>query len=196
MPLSALGRARAEFFDTRIGGRAEVWAALRLVCEMVEMGRLEEAQAVLDAAGCTCPSGELWGRKGGCYDELGERYVVPDWCLGRPNGVFDDGDGKTAVMEGEGLVGSRDTKGKGKVVEDDDVIRGREINVKARLSHSARDVLIRIGDEDSVNLLLRRVRVAAEVCLFQDLEAFTLLTFTVAPAALSPQNQLWRETSP
>jgi hypothetical protein len=138
---------------------------------------------VLDAAGCTCPTGNLWGRKGGVYDELGERYDVPVWCVARPMRVADDtareADGaarqeRGSMREGAGEDGkdedngaggvvllSKESKGKAKAVEH--TITGREISVKARLSHSARDVVIRIGDEDSVGVLVQRVRDAAEV---------------------------------
>jgi hypothetical protein len=81
-------------------------------------------------------------------------------------------------------MGRRNSKGKGKVVDDMDAIAGREIKIKARLSHSARDVLVRIGDEDNVGLLLRRVRNIAEVCFLCSISFNTVLTYAAAPPTL------------
>jgi hypothetical protein len=156
--------ARAEFFDTRVSGRPEMWAAVRLVCELVGRGELGDAQAVLDAAGGTCPSGMLWGRRGGCYDERGERYVVPVWCVGWPFGVpREDGEGQEGDSEMEER-GAKWKEGKGKErAVDDAAIKGREIRVRARLSHTARDVMVRSGEEDSVSMLVQRLRGSGEV---------------------------------
>jgi hypothetical protein len=181
LTLLELFNARADYFDTRITGRAEVWAAVRLVSELVEQGSLAEAQAVLDAAGCTCPTGSLWGRKGGVYDEFGERYEVPVWCVARPvtvaeptpreaeaarsagasvrEGTEDDAKERNGT-DGVVLLG-QESRGKAKAVEH--TMAGREISVKARLSHSARDVVIQIGNEDNVNVLLQQIRNATEV---------------------------------
>jgi Ubiquitin-binding domain len=162
--------ARAEFFDTRVSGRAEMWAAVKLVCELVERGERGDAQAVLDAAGGTCPSGTLWGRRGGCYDERGERYVVPIWCVGWPDGVpLEDDDEESGEAEAEmeergGGQWKKEGKGKERAV-DEAAIKGREIRVRARLSHTARDVMVRSGEEDSVSMLMQRLRSSGEVSL-------------------------------
>jgi hypothetical protein len=165
---AAVRVARAEFFDTRVSGRAEMWAAVKLVCELVERGERGDAQAVLDAAGGTCPSGTLWGRKGGCYDERGERYVVPIWCVGWPDGVplEDDEDGSgEAEAEMEERGGKwKEGKGKERAV-DDAAIKGREMRVRARLSHTARDVMVKSGEEDSVSMLMQRLRSSGEVSI-------------------------------
>jgi hypothetical protein len=167
---AAVRAARAEFFDTRVSGRAEMWAAVKLVCELVGRGERGDAQAVLDAAGGTCPSGTLWGRRGGCYDERGERYVVPAWCVGWPDGVpvedeeeEDEGGDGDAEMEERGGTW-KEGKGKERAV-DEAAIKGREIKVRARLSHTARDILVRSGDEDNVRMLVRRLRSSGEVSI-------------------------------
>jgi Ubiquitin-binding domain len=177
--------ARDAFFDTRVGGRPEIWAAVRLVCELVERGDLRDAQAVLDAAGGTCPTGSLWGRRGGVYDAWGERYVVPAWCVGWPrgvgreDGVENEGEQQEEVVEevdyDEDEEFWKDAgKGKERIVSslsssvvDDGLFKGNEIKVRVRLSHTAMDVIVKTGDQDSVGLLLRRVRIAGEVCCFR-----------------------------
>ena len=134
-PLSraALAKERRDFFDTQVAGRPEIWAAVKAVCELVEHSNLVDAQAVLDASGCTCPSGNLWGHKGGVYDELGEKYIVPAWAVGEPPGVVPDGsdDGEKSSSneeEDEDEEVSRE-KGKGKAVvveePDDDALKLR-----------------------------------------------------------------------
>ena len=44
---------------------------------------------MLDAAGCTCPTGEL---ARGVYDERGRLYEVPDWVVGDPKDLVEAGD--------------------------------------------------------------------------------------------------------
>jgi hypothetical protein len=173
---AAVRAARAEFFDTRTNGRLEMWAAVKLVCELVERGELQDAQAVLDAAGGTCPTGALWGRNGGCYDERGERYVVPLWCVGWPHDIERDDE---HPAESSGAFDSMHSdsaeeltkpqrssnKGKGRALSDEGTNKGREIKVRARLSHNARDIVIKIGEDDAVGLLIARVKAAAKVCI-------------------------------
>jgi hypothetical protein len=177
--LTMLHKARAEFFETRVNGREEMWAVVQKVCELVETGSLEDARAILDAAGGTCPTGILWGRKGGCYDERGERYVVPAWCVGQPEGMQDDRstddasvkrvgkDVPTVETISEDVAGSysREAKGKGKIVAEEGAIKGKEIRVKVRYSHTARDDVFTIGDQDQLELLAQRARQKAVVSI-------------------------------
>jgi len=59
-----LQRARDEFWDTRVTGRAEVWGALRVAVEMLEVD-LQTAQGIVDAAGITVPTGRCCSGKDG-----------------------------------------------------------------------------------------------------------------------------------
>ncbi|KAF2667402.1 hypothetical protein BT63DRAFT_291280 [Microthyrium microscopicum] len=179
-----LEAARTEFFDTRVAGRPEMWQALRLVSELVQNGDTESAQAVLDAAGGTCPSGDLWGRRGGCYDEFGERYVVPEWCLGMPSGLEpradhgnggdgdaaigdDGGRGEQALLQDEIRFFTRDgnaSKGKDRVPSPPgEKVKGVELKVRVRLSHTARDVVVKLGDQENVEVLVSRLRYAGVI---------------------------------
>lgn len=84
-----LARERYEFFETRITGRPEVWAALKEVCGLVRQGDRSTAQGILDAAGVTLPTGNLLE---GCYDEVGNLYRIPDVVLSDPTNIINDED--------------------------------------------------------------------------------------------------------
>jgi hypothetical protein len=163
---AALLRERTAFFETRVAGRGEVWAAVRMACELIETGELDEAQAVIDASGCTCPSGDVWGKKGGIYDELGEKYVVPAWIIGVPAGVVEGGDDGEEVKD-EDIAGSagktKQEKGKGRMVIQENPPDEGDLKVRVRLSHTARDVVVRTAEDEKVGMLLHRVRDEAEV---------------------------------
>jgi Ubiquitin-binding domain len=163
-------KERRDFFETRVTGREETWAAVKLVCELLEQNNLTDAQAVLDAAGCTCPSGDLWGRKGGVYDEFGEKYVVPSWVIAEPPDVIQDGpeeEEKTSSNEeeeDEEELSREKGKGKATVVEDPESQKPA-LRVRARLSHNAQDVIVRIKEEDKVRVIIRKIRELANVCV-------------------------------
>ncbi|KAF2094620.1 hypothetical protein NA57DRAFT_46191, partial [Rhizodiscina lignyota] len=178
---SQLERERAAFFDTRWSGRAEVWAAVKLICESLRQQDLEAAQAVLDAAGLTCPTGEVRRagdkqKDGGVYDELGERYQVPLWVMADPEGVVEDGHNAGETPREGGAGGQEAEREEGYSDEDDDDImlskekgKGREVDVgrivkvRARLSDRGTDVVVRMGLEENVVMLRRRVKESAEL---------------------------------
>ncbi|KAF2145710.1 uncharacterized protein K452DRAFT_124314 [Aplosporella prunicola CBS 121167] len=171
-----LATERAAFWDTRVTGRAEMWGGVKLSVEALAAGDVASAQGVLDAAGLTCPTGELWR---GVYDERGEEYKVPEWVVVEPVGlveevveeedVQDDGGGdaeeedeeeEDSVMgkqgaeeEDEGDLG----KGKGK----DRV--GEVVKVKARLSDRGTDVVVEVGMEEGVAALKAKIVEAGQV---------------------------------
>lgn len=141
-----------------------------MVCELVEKGELIEAQAVLEAAGCTCPTGAIWGKRGGVFDELGQKYTVPPWVVGEPEGILngsEDSDveirrGKDEVnSEGDDIGPKKGEKGKGRAVEDEGVNNGAKVRV--RLSHTARDLAINISMVQKVHVLIRKVRDIADI---------------------------------
>jgi hypothetical protein len=167
---AALLKERRDFFDTRVTGRQEIWAAVKLVCELVEQDSFDDAQAVLDAAGCTCPSGDLWGRKGGVYDEFGEKYVVPAWLVGEPEGVVQEGqeeEEKSSSNDDEDEEDEEEVsheKGKGKaILMGEPEGQKPTLRVRARLSNTAKDVIVRIRDEDKVRVIVRQIRDLANV---------------------------------
>lgn len=174
---ATLVRERTAYFDTRVAGHPEVWAALRIMCELLERGEMLEAQAILEAAGCTCPSGEVWGRRGGIWDERGERYVVPAWCVGVPRGCVMDGNEVQEGTDGSGIEeSSGDEDGKSRVAVEQDKGKGRliepekeeekegDLKVRVRMSNTARDFVVRTRPNTRVHTFLKKAREAGEVC--------------------------------
>jgi hypothetical protein len=132
------------------------------------------------------------------YDAWGERYVVPVWCVGWPGEVLraegervmhseggleldedDDGEedvrfwrnrGSMAVFSDTGPKGKKvDRRSKSEEEEDAGKMKGNEIKVRVRMSNTAKDIVVKTGDEDSVGKLMQRVREVGEVSfrLFQ-----------------------------
>lgn len=73
---------RDEFWDTApaFEGRKEIWDALKAAAVALECNDHELAQAIVDGASITLPHGSLTE----CYDELGNRYQLPVYCLAPP----------------------------------------------------------------------------------------------------------------
>ncbi|KAL2006129.1 hypothetical protein VTN00DRAFT_9783 [Thermoascus crustaceus] len=171
-----LAREREEFFDTRVTGRPEVWAALAAATSLMREGDLATAQGIIDAAGVTVPTGNLCE---GCYDENGALYRLPQCIVSDPENVVEVSstdergtgdlesdaiyDGKLAVDNAsedelipEDLERRREEKGK---TSERDLIR-----VKARLSdRGGPDITVSIGKRQSVGLLARKVQLEAGI---------------------------------
>ncbi|KAL5336946.1 hypothetical protein BJX70DRAFT_259172 [Aspergillus crustosus] len=81
---SLLDQERKEFFETRVTGRAEIWAALSTAISLMQNGDLVTAQSILDAAGVTIPTGDLCQ---GCYDERGVLYRLPRCIVSDPENL-------------------------------------------------------------------------------------------------------------
>lgn len=92
---------RDEFWDTApaFEGSRVVWDALKGAAEAAELEDYDLAQAIVDGAGISLPKGisvkrpllyyhVLIGTLEECYDELGNRYVVPSYCLSRPSNML------------------------------------------------------------------------------------------------------------
>ncbi|EAW07734.1 ubiquitin domain-containing protein [Aspergillus clavatus NRRL 1] len=167
-----LDQERKEFFETRVTGRSEVWAALATSISLMHADDLTTAQSIIDAAGVTVPTGDLCQ---GCYDEQGVLYRLPRCIVSDPENMvrddsasrrgdvyndndFDTDDAKLSLDEASGdelICGEsrhrRDEKGK---MSERDLIR-----VKARLSDgSGSDVVVSVGAAQSVGLIARRVQ--------------------------------------
>jgi hypothetical protein len=77
-----LKRMREEFWDTRVEGRQEMWQALKAAAETNDETLRNE---IVKAAGLT-PANER-GTLESCYDELGNYYEVPVYCLRDPDNL-------------------------------------------------------------------------------------------------------------
>lgn len=167
---SQLNRERQEFFETRVTGQAEIWAALKEVTQLIRKGDLSEAQGILEAAGITLPTGKL---EIGAYDERGMLYKLPENIITDPVNLTDD-DGETVVGElslskklesdsmvsdGKSLDGTDEKPDKGKEAIEKDAIK-----VKCRLSdRGGPDTMVLIGKSQPVSVLLRRIRSEATI---------------------------------
>ncbi|KAL2189933.1 hypothetical protein L209DRAFT_146348 [Thermothelomyces heterothallicus CBS 203.75] len=106
---AALRRERAEFFDTRVTGRQEIWQAIRAALEVLwaadeaaRTGRyrrmsedggpseedpdvaLATAQSIIDAADITLPTGDLYN---GAYDAFGNFYQLNHQVVSDPSNL-------------------------------------------------------------------------------------------------------------
>lgn len=160
---SQLDRERQEFFDTRVTGRAEIWATLKVVVGLLADGDITTAQSILDAAAITVPTGDL---KNGAYDEIGNLYQIPEHVISDPQNMVLDS--QEEVKKGELSNEATD--------DDDEIERKREekgksvlktgdtIKIRARLSdRGGPDVVIPLGRDQAVRMLVRRVQEEANV---------------------------------
>ncbi|ORX85158.1 hypothetical protein K493DRAFT_320010 [Basidiobolus meristosporus CBS 931.73] len=85
-PITAtqLQSQRDGFWDTAptYEGRREIWERLRAACETSD---LVHAQAIVNELHLSVPTGHL---SDGCYDELGNRYIVPQYCFSDPTNLI------------------------------------------------------------------------------------------------------------
>ncbi|KAI9722782.1 MAG: hypothetical protein M1828_004478 [Chrysothrix sp. TS-e1954] len=171
-----LAREREAFFDTRVTGRAECWAAVRLATEMSRNeGDLKGAQAVLDAAGLTVPTGRL---SDGVWDDRGVLYKLPRWVVSDPlnvvegsddgvgdGGEIEDADADEDEVKDDGSDDDEDgtkadEKGKGKIVPAADLMR-----LRTRPSDRGCDVIVTVEKTSTVRTIARKVIEEAKVSI-------------------------------
>jgi hypothetical protein len=178
-------RERAEFFDTRVTGRVEIWAAVSTAISLMRSGDLATAQGIIDAAGITVPTGDLCE---GCYDEQGVLYRLPQCIVSDPENIIvashssgGDGDGGRADEEldhealSDGKLVTDDASGDELISQDTERRRDEKgktserdlIRVLARLSEGGGpDILLSMAKGQTVGFLARRVHQEANVRLF------------------------------
>ncbi|PYH87191.1 hypothetical protein BO82DRAFT_4999 [Aspergillus uvarum CBS 121591] len=167
-----LDQERTAFFETRVTGRPEIWAALSAAVSLVRAGDMSTAQTIIDAAGITVPTGDLCQ---GCYDEQGALYRLPECIVSDPENMvrsvhdqedeFDTDDGRLSSDEASGddliatdvdLERRRDEKGK---TSERDLIR-----VRARLSdRGGPDIDLSVGKTENVGFIARKVQQEAVI---------------------------------
>uniref|UniRef100_A0A3P9NNT1 Ubiquitin domain containing 2 n=1 Tax=Poecilia reticulata TaxID=8081 RepID=A0A3P9NNT1_POERE len=124
---------RDEFWDTApaFEGRKEIWDALRAAASAFESNDHLLAQAILDGASITLPHGALTE----CYDELGNRYQLPVYCLSPPVNMIEERSDEP----------------------DGDPIPGGECQLRLRLS-TGRDLRLAVRSTDTVGMMKRRLQ--------------------------------------
>ncbi|KAJ1565900.1 Ubiquitin domain-containing protein 2 [Nowakowskiella sp. JEL0078] len=106
LSLSELNQLRETFWDTQplYSGKSEIWQVLKVACECSD---ISAAQTYIDSAFITVPTGVL---ADGCYDELGNQYIIPAYCFANPinlilnDGITADVDTTTATSSSNGLT--------------------------------------------------------------------------------------------
>ncbi|NWV94447.1 UBTD1 protein, partial [Machaerirhynchus nigripectus] len=129
---------RDEFWDTApaFEGRKEIWDALKAAAYAVEANDHSLAQAILDGASITLPHGSLTE----CYDELGNRYQLPVYCLAPPVNLILERSEDEAVEPAEPLPNTR-----------------REFALKVRLS-TGKDLRLSASMSDTIGQLKKQLQ--------------------------------------
>ncbi|XP_030058756.1 ubiquitin domain-containing protein 1 [Microcaecilia unicolor] len=128
---------RDEFWDTApaFEGRKEIWDALKAAAYAIEANDLELAQAIVDGGSITLPHGSLTE----CFDELGNRYQLPVYCLAPPVNLILERCDEEGADTPEPAANPR-----------------REFQLKVRLS-SGKDVKLSASMTDSIGQLKKQL---------------------------------------
>ncbi|CAH1766817.1 6842_t:CDS:2 [Entrophospora sp. SA101] len=146
--INQLKKQRDAFWDTAPSyeGRLEIWQAIRCACESDD---IILSQAVIDTANITIPTGNL---AEGCYDELGNRYVIPVYCLVDPINILHKDGGDRGIDDMNSKLLSEHTK-------------NNEKPIKIRLSNSSNDIIVNINPKLDTIAILK-----AKLCINQGLD--------------------------
>ncbi|CAB3990315.1 Ubiquitin domain-containing 2 [Paramuricea clavata] len=125
---------RDEFWETApaFEGRKEIWDALKAATEQEDISM---AQAIVDSANISLPTGSLTE----AYDELGNNYKVPLYCINKPSNLIKNEDiRETTVNDNED--------------EEKDVPTGEAYPVKFRLS-TGKEMKLQVYPSDTIHKL-------------------------------------------
>jgi len=132
---------------------------------------LVTAQGILRAAEVTLPTGDLVN---GVYDSLGNYYPLPEHIVCDPNNMAEDSGSADAAVKAD-KEGDHGEEQGGSDLDDDEAERRREekgkgvavvkdlVPVRARLSETGRDLIVRIGLTESVRSLARKITEASNL---------------------------------
>lgn len=170
---SQLDRERQEFFETRVTGRSEIWAALAAALSFMRESDIATAQSIIDAAGITVPTGDVCQ---GCYDEQGALYRLPQCIVSDPENLVqaDRADDYSDVDDDDMSKFADDDASGDELISDDPEKRRDEkgktserdlISVRARLSdRDGLDLVMSVEKNRSVGFIARKIRQEADVC--------------------------------
>ncbi|OAA53046.1 Small ubiquitin-related modifier, SUMO [Cordyceps fumosorosea ARSEF 2679] len=167
-----LDTERAEYFDTRVTARSEIWQTLHGALQVLwepptqetnDNGQtaLQTAQSMLNAAEISLPTGNLVN---GAYDSFGNFYPLPEWVVSDPQNIIEhdqdrdglgSGDDETQG-DGEGAEMGKEEKGK-------NVDEGEPIQVRARLSEAGNDISVSVSKTDVVRNVIRKLAAEAKL---------------------------------
>jgi hypothetical protein len=132
---------RDEFWDTApaFEGRKEIWDALKAAAYAAETNDYDLAQAIIDGACISLPNGSLTDS----YDELGNRYQLPIYCISAPVNLVESTESNSPSPETEAYTGG--------------AISGEEILIKLRVSSLSNDIKMGVFSKESVASAKRRL---------------------------------------
>nr|XP_055026529.1 ubiquitin domain-containing protein 1a [Misgurnus anguillicaudatus] len=149
MTESQLCRKRDEFWDTApaFDGRKEIWDALKAAAVALECNDHELAQAIIDGANITLPHGSLME----CYDELGNRYQLPVYCLAAPVNLISECNDYN-VSEHSELQEKKETEFELKVR----LSTGKDIRLGASMANSIRQLKKQLEVQEDIDATCQR----------------------------------------
>ncbi|KAG7217077.1 hypothetical protein INR49_027617, partial [Caranx melampygus] len=156
---------RDEFWDTApaFEGRKEIWDALRAAASAFESNDHLLAQAILDGASITLPHAykvepdrviKQQAQEGAlteCYDELGNRYQLPVYCLSPPVNMIEE---RSDEPDGSDPDSGAADPSTGSASDPDS---GGECQLRLRLS-TGRDLRLAVRSTDTVGMMKRRLQ--------------------------------------
>ncbi|KAF1841014.1 uncharacterized protein K460DRAFT_196838 [Cucurbitaria berberidis CBS 394.84] len=154
-----LDKERQDWWDTQVTGSQEIWGAIRLAAQYLQAGELQEAQTMLDATGCTCPTGLLWR---GVYDTTGVQYKVPEWVVVEPDGLLEGVETQGGAATGATSAAAQIDETEDSDGEDEDDFK----LVRVRASYNQRDVLVSIRRKETIASVIEKVKKQVELDLY------------------------------
>lgn len=153
-----LEKERRDWWDTRVTGDTQVWQCLRAATEALQEGDLATAQTLLDAQGCTCPTGQLWSR---VYDDRGAEYKVPEWLVIEPAGI----------VEEEEVPATEDKNNDATAFDEAEL--DSEFVVRVRVSQQSQDLKVAIRKRENIASIREKLKALAQVCLHRLMSTVT-----------------------
>ncbi|KAK6335231.1 hypothetical protein TWF718_010666 [Orbilia javanica] len=192
--ITSLQKEREDFWYTRVTGRAEVWAAIRKVCEMLMANdsdeQLKTARQILISSEITMPTGTFDDR--GAYDGAGNNYLVPRHIISNPINVREASPPRESIDSWQssetGKSSMSEELATGKITCVSYMVRFRVHN-----NGAGKDYTIRVwGDEKlrrPVKRLLKQLDLAPE-----DYKAYVLVDgrlFDLKKTLMDPSQPTW-----
>jgi hypothetical protein len=158
-----LDKERTDWWDTQVTGSPEVWGAVRLAAQSLQIGKLKDAQQWLETMECTCPTGCLWK---GVYDSTGVLYKVPEWLIVEPEGLAAEEADAELAGGPAGVAAAADDGAQEAGNEDGDDEDDEPVAVRVRVSRNGRDVVLKLRRREHVSSIVEKLKQQAEVCLY------------------------------
>jgi len=148
MTMGQLKSKRDEFWDTEpaFHGRAEIWQALKAAAECEDA---DTAQAIISAISVTLPQGNL----SVVYDQLGNKYDIPPYCLSEPvNLVKDNGEASPTSVPPTSAISAENKSEEGS----GDAASAPPVQLKIKIRLSTQQELLWSGPPETSVAVLKK----------------------------------------